>query len=89
MIRGGVSQMVNRSRYKIFTNFPSDLKSPENIMKGLAMELFIILGVILFVLFLIFGRKKKKKEKDQYVVIQERRTQVRNHVVKVPKGKKR
>lgn len=52
------------------------------------MELFLILGGLLVVAYLIFGRKKKTKEKDKYIVVQERRTQVRNHVVKVP-GKKK
>lgn len=51
------------------------------------MELFLILGGLLVVAYFIFGRKKKTKEKDKYIVVQERRTQVRNHVVKVP-GKK-
>ena len=52
------------------------------------MELFLILGGLLVVAYFIFGRKKKTKENDKYIVVQERRTQVRNHVVKVP-GKKK
>lgn len=51
------------------------------------MELFLILGGILVVAYFIFGRKKKAKEKDKYIVVQERQTSVRNHVIKVP-GKK-
>lgn len=51
------------------------------------MELLLILGVILVALFFIFGRKKKPK--DKYFLVQERRTEVRNHVIKVPGNKKR
>lgn len=52
------------------------------------MELFLILGGLLVVAYFIFGRKKKPKEKDKYIVVQERRTQVRNHIVKVPRKRK-
>lgn len=50
------------------------------------MELILMLGGIVLVLYFVFGRKKKAK--DKYIVVQERRTQVRNHVIKVP-GKRR
>lgn len=54
------------------------------------MELLLLLAGLVFVIFLfskIFGGKKK--DPDKYYVVQERRTQVRNHVVKVPGGKKK
>ena len=49
------------------------------------MELFLILGGILVVAYFVFGREQKPK--DKYIVVQERPTRVRNHVIKVP-GKK-
>lgn len=55
------------------------------------MELiFILAGVVLviWVLSKVFGGKKAKKEKDRYVVVQERQTVVKNHIVKVPTKKK-
>lgn len=48
------------------------------------MELLLILGAILVVLFFVFERK----EKDKYIAVQERRTQVSNHVIKVPGERK-
>ncbi len=64
------------------------LTKREHIEAWDLMELFLILGGILVVAYFVFGRKKKSKEKDKYIVVQERRTQVRNHVVKVPKKKR-
>ena len=62
--------------------------APSNfVLGGVHVELLILLAVVVgfvWILAKIFGGKRSKKEPDKYVVIQERRTQVRNHVVKVP-----
>lgn len=53
--------------------------------------LFKAIGFILLLPFKIIGMMfggRKKKDPDRYYVVQERHTQVRNHVVKVP-GKKK
>jgi len=54
------------------------------------IELFIGVIIIIAIVWLaskIFDRKSKKGP-DKYYVVQERQTQVKNHIVKVP-GKKR
>jgi hypothetical protein len=57
------------------------------------MELLFLLAILVggvFILSKVFGKKKPEKNPDKYMVVQERQTSVRNHIVKVPgKNKKR
>lgn len=48
--------------------------------------LLLIFGAVF--LFFLFKKRKKRKDKDQYVLVQERQTVVKNHLVKVPKKKR-
>ena len=53
------------------------------------MEFVVGAAIVLFIIYKIVSRKGgSKQEPDQYYVVQERQTQVKNHLVKVP-GKKR